>query len=195
MPSYPVISTRFGSTSSSRTSSGVARVSTDTSSELRQELFPAPVAPAIRMCGILARLATTYPPSMSLPSATTSGWWSLVAARERRTSPSATFSRSVFGISTPTADLPGIGEMIRTSGDLTAYAMLRDNWVIRSTFTPGPSSTSYRVTVGPRANPVTAASTSNCSKTPWSALITSSLARLRAFGASPTASRCGGGSL
>ena len=28
--------------------------------------------------------------------------------------------------------------MMRTSGDFTAYAMLRDSWVIRSTFTPGP---------------------------------------------------------
>ena len=132
---------------------------------------------------------------MSLPSATSSGWWSLVAARERSTSPSATFSRSAFGISTPTALLPGIGEMMRTSGDFTAYAMLRDSWVIRSTFTPGPISISYRVTVGPRVNPATTASTSNCSKTPCNAAITSSLARLRIRGASPTASRCGGGSL
>jgi hypothetical protein len=73
--------------------------------------------------------------------------------------------------------------------------MLRDSWVIRSTFTPGPSSTSYRVTVGPRANPVTAASTSNWSKTPRSALMTSSLARLRARGDSPGGSREIGGSL
>ena len=75
---------------------------------------------------------------MSLPSATTIGWWSEVAARERSTSPSATFSRSVLGISTPTALLPGIGLRMRTSGDFTAYAMLRDSWVIRSTFTPWP---------------------------------------------------------
>ena len=120
----------------------MARVRIDTSSELRQELLPAPVAPAIRMCGIFARLATTKPPSMSLPSATSIGWWSAVAARERSTSPSDTFSGSVFGISTPTALLPGIGLRMRTSGDFTAYAMLRDSWVIRSTLTPGPTSTS-----------------------------------------------------
>ena len=59
MPSYPVSSTRFGSTSSSRTSSGVARVSSEINKVLRQLDLPAPVAPAIRMCGILARLATT----------------------------------------------------------------------------------------------------------------------------------------
>ena len=50
----------------------------------------------------------------------------------------------------PIADLPGIGERIRTSGDATAYAMLRLNAVTFSTFTACPSSTSYRVTVGPR---------------------------------------------
>jgi hypothetical protein len=58
-PSYEVSSTRFGSISSSRTWSGVDRASTETSSVLRQLDLPAPVAPAIRMCGILARLATT----------------------------------------------------------------------------------------------------------------------------------------
>ena len=48
------------------------------------------------------------------------GWVSLIATEERSTSPSATISRSVFGISIPTADLPGIGERIRTSPDATA---------------------------------------------------------------------------
>ncbi len=132
---------------------------------------------------------------MSLPSPTSIGWWSEEAARERSTSPSATFSGSEFGISTPTALLPGIGLRIRTSGDFTAYAMLRDSWVMRSTFTPGPSSTSYRVTVGPRVNPVTAASTSNCSKTLCSASITCSLALLRLLPPPPGRSRFAGGSV
>ena len=59
MPSYAVSSTRLGSTSTSRTSSGVARIRTEMIRELRQDDLPAPVAPAIRMCGILARLAIT----------------------------------------------------------------------------------------------------------------------------------------
>ena len=42
----------------------------------------------------------------------------------------------------PTADLPGIGLMIRTSGLATAYAMFLASAVIRSTLTAGPSSTS-----------------------------------------------------
>ena len=103
-----------------RTSSGVARVRMLTSSELMQTDLPAPVAPAIRMCGVLAMLAQTKPPSMSLPSATSIGWWSRVATLLRRMSPRLTFSRSVFGISMPTALLPGIGDRIRTSGDFTA---------------------------------------------------------------------------
>ena len=58
------------------------------------------------------------------------------------TSPSATISRSAFGISIPTADLPGIGERIRTSLLATAYEMFLARAVIRSTFTALPSSTS-----------------------------------------------------
>ncbi len=66
----------------------------------------------------------------------------LRAAWLRSTSPRLTFSRSVLGISTPTADLPGIGDRMRTSAEATAYAMFLDSAVIRSTFTPEPSSTS-----------------------------------------------------
>ena len=101
----------------------------------------------------------------------------------------------MFGISTPTADLPGIGDRIRTSADFTAYAMLRDSWVIRSTLTAGPSSTSYRVTVGPRVKPVTAASTPNSRKTCCSAEITASLALVLAFGGVPPESRADDGSV
>ena len=50
----------------------------------------------------------------------------------------------------PMADLPGIGDRIRTSALATAYAMFRLSAVTFSTLTAGPSSTSYRVTVGPR---------------------------------------------
>ena len=121
-----------------RTSSGVARVRIERISELMQLDFPAPVAPATSRWGIFVRLATTMPPSTSLPRATSIGWCSRWAMGARRTSPSMTISGSVFGISTPTALLPGMGLMMRTSGLLTAYAMLRPNWMMRSTFTPGP---------------------------------------------------------
>ena len=65
--------------------------------------------------------------------------------------------------------------------------------VTRSTFTAGPSSISYLVTVGPRLNPVTRASTSNCSSTSDSARTTTSLARVRSFGALPGLSSAIGG--
>ena len=82
--------------------------------------LPEPVAPATSRCGIFARFATTKPPSTSLPRPMTIGWWSLRAFADRSTSPSDTISLSTFGISTPMADLPGIGDRMRTSLDATA---------------------------------------------------------------------------
>ena len=67
--------------------------------------------------------------------------------------------------------------------------------VTRSTLTAGPSSISYRVTVGPRVNPVTCASTLNCSSTSDSAATMVSLALVRALGAEPGRSSAAGGSV
>ncbi len=103
-----------------RTSSGVARVRIEVIRVLMQVDLPAPVAPATRMCGIFARFAQTKPPSTSLPRPTIIGWWSAVAADERSTSPRLTISRSALGISMPIADLPGIGDRMRTSALATA---------------------------------------------------------------------------
>ncbi len=77
--------------------------------------LPAPVAPATSRCGILARFAQIKLPSTSLPRAITIGWWSFPATLVRSTSPRETISLSLFGISIPTADFPGIGERILTS--------------------------------------------------------------------------------
>ncbi len=71
--------------------------------------------------------------------------------------------------------------------------MFFDSWVTRSTLTAGPSSISYRVTVGPRLKPVTWASTSNCSRTAVSALTTTSLAWVRVLGAVPGRISAAGG--
>ena len=65
----------------------------------------------------------------------------------------------------------------------------------RSTLTAGPSSISYLVTVGPRVNPVTWASTSNWSSTTVSASTIRSLALVRALGAVPGLSSAAGGSV
>ena len=104
--------------------------------------FPEPVAPATNRCGIFAKFAHTKLPSTSLPSATNIGCKSCPATLERKTSPNATISRSAFGISIPTADLPGIGERIRTSPLATAYEIFLARAVMRSTLTAFPSSTS-----------------------------------------------------
>ena len=108
-------STRLGSTRIIRTSSGVDRISTEVIIELMKLDLPDPVAPATSRCGIFDRFATTKLPSTSLPRPATSGWWSPRALPERSTSPRETISLSVLGISMPIADLPGIGERMRTS--------------------------------------------------------------------------------
>lgn len=54
-----VSSTRFGSTSTMRTCSGVARIMIEVIMELMKEDFPEPVAPATSRWGIFARFATT----------------------------------------------------------------------------------------------------------------------------------------
>ena len=59
IPSYAVSSTRFGSTRTMRTSSGVARMRIEVIIELTNDDLPAPVAPATSRCGIRARFATT----------------------------------------------------------------------------------------------------------------------------------------
>jgi hypothetical protein len=73
MPSYAVSSTRFGSTSSILTSSGVARIMIEVIIVLTKLDLPDPVAPATSRWGILARFATTKPPSTSLPRPTVIG--------------------------------------------------------------------------------------------------------------------------
>ncbi len=103
-----------------RTSSGVDRISSELIIELMKLDLPEPVAPATRRWGILARLATTKPPSTSLPSPTIIGWWSLRALLDRSTSPRETISLSTLGISMPMALLPGMGLRMRTSAEATA---------------------------------------------------------------------------
>ena len=96
-----------------RTSSGVDRVSSETSIELTKLDLPEPVEPATSRWGIFARLAVTIRPSMSLPSPMTIGWVSARAVGEFRTSARRTISRSALGTSMPTADFPGMGASSR----------------------------------------------------------------------------------
>ena len=77
--------------------------------------LPAPVAPAISRCGVVARLRNTARPAMSLPMATSSGWVAVFASGDARMSPRLTSWRVWLGTSTPIAERPGIGARMRTS--------------------------------------------------------------------------------
>ena len=88
--------------------------------QLMREDLPAPVAPAMSRWGIFVRFTSCERPWTSLPRATERGWRSSRAAFERSTSPSTTKSRTLFGTSTPIAERPGIGAMMRTSGVASA---------------------------------------------------------------------------
>src|SRR4051812_26204405 len=92
--------------------------------ELTKLDLPDPVDPAKRRWGIFARLAMTYQPPTSLPTPIVMGCVLFMAVGDLSTSPSVTISRSVLGISTPIALLPGMGARMRTSLLATAYAML-----------------------------------------------------------------------
>ena len=61
-------STFLGSIMIMRTSSGVARSSTELMRAFRQPLLPEPVVPAMSRCTILTRSASTALPVTSLPS-------------------------------------------------------------------------------------------------------------------------------
>ncbi len=111
--SYGVSSTCLGSTSTMRTSCGVAESRMLESMPLMQADLPAPVVPATSRCGILARSTKIDSPSTSLPSQTLSG--EAFGGASPNTSPSRTIERLRFGTSTPTAVLPGIGARMRMS--------------------------------------------------------------------------------
>ena len=159
-------STLLGSTITILTSSGLVRINNEVTIELIQDDLPAPVWPAIKTCGNSERFKSLGLPAISKPNPTLSGWVNLVASLEDNTSPSDTSFLCLFGISIPIALLPGIGASNLTSGVANAYAISWDNDVTFETFTPGASSISYLVTVGPGTTFVSSASTP-CSFNNW----------------------------
>ncbi len=110
--------------------------------------LPEPVVPAISRCGILARLATTGSPPMSLPSASGSRMWLSPKSRAARISRSTTFSRCAFGSSMPMTERPGTVETRADSADIER-AMSSARPMTRLAFSPGAGSSSYMVTTGP----------------------------------------------
>jgi len=130
-----------------RTCLGLHRNRTEQINELTQTLFPLPVEPAIKRCGALITSMTTGSPIRLRPS--TIGMPKLVGS-EPSISRKPMMSRLRLGISTPTADLPGIGATIRTWVAAKASAMLSERLTIELTLTPAAGSSSNMVTVGPR---------------------------------------------
>jgi hypothetical protein len=75
--------------------------------------LPDPVAPAISAWGIFARFPKVALPESPRPSATVSGLGELRNLSSPRSVASPTVDLTLFGISIPTSDLPGIGASIR----------------------------------------------------------------------------------
>ena len=104
--------------------------------ELIQTDFPEPVAPAISICGILARFAIVTFPEISRPSATDSLLLEFSNSGESIISRIVTISTCLFGTSMPTAALLGIGASIRTPAAAKFKAISSARPVIRLIFTP-----------------------------------------------------------
>src|SRR3989344_4754189 len=98
--------------------------------------LPAPVAPAKRRWGILARFAKCEWPEISLPSETKSGRELLEYCSSEMREPRPMIDLSVLGTSIPTRDLPGIGASIRTGCAASASSRLFWSARILESLTP-----------------------------------------------------------
>jgi hypothetical protein len=114
----------------------------------RQTLFPVPVAPAIRRCGMRARSAMKGSPWIFLPSARVSLCGEEVNFSEARRSLKAMISRRLFGTSMPTVDFPET-RSIRADSAWIARQRSSDSDVILLYFTPASGLNSKVVTTGP----------------------------------------------
>ena len=114
-----------------------------------QTLLPEPVLPAISTCGILEISATTSSPATSFPNAKASldlCFWNLSVSN---ISLKCTISFSLFGISIPTACLPGIGASILMLSAAKFNAISSAKFAILLTRTPSAGLISYLVIAGP----------------------------------------------
>jgi len=92
---------------------------------------------------------------MSLPSTTWSFFGSLVNFADSKISRPKTIWGLRFGISIPTALLPGMEAITLTEAVLSVKAKSSAKLSNLDTFTPGPGSISKRVITGPVIMPVT----------------------------------------
>ena len=99
-------------------------------------LLPDPVAPAISRWGILLKSATMHLPAMSFPKAKAKLLLDFLNSSDSITSLKKTGVKSLFGISIPIADFPGIGASILTPLAAKLKAISSDKLTILLTFTP-----------------------------------------------------------
>ena len=133
-----------------RTSSGVALYSREVMMELVHTDLPEPVVPAMSRWGILAMLPTMGLPPMSLPTAKETLEALSVKALEPMTEWMFTGVTALLGTSMPTMEIwSGMGAM-RTPVAPRDRAMSSARLVSLFSRTPWSSSSSYRVTEGPR---------------------------------------------
>src|SRR5215467_10279847 len=116
---------------------------------LSPTLFPLPVEPAMRRCGMAARSETTGLPVVSLPRARGRRPLASTNSGETRISRRYTVVVSGFGTSTATVPRPGMGPMIRTAAAFMARARSSERFTTWLTFTPAAGSNSYEVMTGP----------------------------------------------
>ena len=131
-----VKSTRLRSPISKRTSSGVAFSSRLQRIDEIETLFPDPVCPATRRCGIAARSSTMGEPATSRPSATVSFDPDCLNTLVSTTSRSDTRPTAMFGTSMPTTLFPGMGASMRSVRAASASARSSFSASIRESFTP-----------------------------------------------------------
>ena len=105
-------------------------------------LFPDPVDPAIRRWGIFARSSVNTSPAIVFPMARGRSAFASRNAVELITLRIVTSDRWEFGISTPTADFPGMGAMMRIpfAASLSAMSFSRLTMLLILTPLAGTSS-------------------------------------------------------
>ena len=114
-----------------------------------QTLFPEPVLPAIKTCGIFPMSAITASPATSFPSAIVSLDFASINLSVSNISLKCTISFSLFGISIPTACFPGIGASILIDSAAKFSAISSAKFAILLTLTPSAGFISYLVIAGP----------------------------------------------
>ena len=135
MPLYCVSSTRFGSTINMRSVSGVFCSSSAAMMEFTHTDLPAPVAPAMSMCGMARKSAATACPETSCPRPRRRPPFSLLKASDSIMSRRETTDGSSLGTSMPTKPLPGIGAWMRMLRAESASARSSARLVILLTLT------------------------------------------------------------